>query len=137
MATQRVFKNECSESDGLYSYISAKTDGRMFCSAEPIDRGDFWEVEVSPIGGALSQSDVTFPKDNNLSDADIQKQIDQFERPEFPSAGPAPHVSGWEYGVATDLGNPDAKPVSDEPKSEQEQHNDDLERLLERMKPYR
>src|SRR6267142_1910407 len=104
MAIQQIFKSECPESDGLYAYVSAKTDGRMFCNAEPIDRGDFWEVEVAPTSGAFSKSDATFPKDNNLSDKEIDKQIHQFERPEFKSVGPAPDAASWTPGIATGLG---------------------------------
>jgi len=137
VATLKVFKSECATSDEVHAWISAKTDGYTVCISEPVDRGDYWEFEtcstqVSPPPGNI------FPDNNCSSDTNIERQIHQFdERPEFDSVGPAPDAAFWTPGVATDLGNPDAKPVEEPVAAELKQHNDDLEKLLERMKPYR
>src|SRR5712664_3732483 len=139
---EHVFKSDCPESDGVYSYVSAKSEGRLFCASEPIDKGDYWEVEVATCAEPSSPG-VLFPSDNSLSEAEIQKQMNQFseqlsERPYFDTKGAAPDVVGWQPGVATDLGNYESvvESASDKPKSDLEKHNDELQRMLDRLKPY-
>lgn len=119
----KVFKTNCLTSDDVFLFVSAKSEGRLFCTREPVDKIDFWEVEIAPTNGVSSPAGVSFPKDNNLSSQQIEDQIHQFERSEFKSVGPAPNASGWTWGIATDLGNSEAAeaptgvPNSETPKS--------------------
>jgi hypothetical protein len=128
----RVFKSECATSDELH--------GRYVCVAETIvDKGDYWEFEVLAPGVSSAPHEV-FPVNNCLPESKITEQEHLFERPQFESVGPNPDCEGWQPGKATDLNNPGVKsvvePVPDELIDER-RHNNDLEKLLERMKPYR
>jgi hypothetical protein len=101
MPTYRiVLKSEASTPEAAAEFIRQDTGGVVqYANAWPIiEEEDCWRVPVFSTDGHASMSlphGVVFPKDNRMSDAEIEKQINQFGSGE---------EQGWTPGIATGPG---------------------------------
>jgi len=110
MVHRLVSKSEASTREAAVEFIKQDTSGQVQRAQgfDVIDEGDCWKVPVFSTdghpGGMPLPNGAVFPKDNRMSAADIEKQINQFgrERPEFESKGG--DGPGWELGRATGPG---------------------------------
>jgi hypothetical protein len=104
-----VSKTDAATPEAAAQFILDDTGGSVrHASAWPIiEEADHWRVPVFSTDGRASMPfpvGAVFPTDNRMSDADIEKQINQFgrERLEFESKGC--DGPGWELGRATGRG---------------------------------
>jgi hypothetical protein len=108
MPTYRcVSKSDAATPEAAAEFIRQDTGGVVqYASAWPIlDEEDCWRVPVFSMDGHAAMPfpvGAVFPTDNRMSEAEIEKQISQFERPEFESAGG--DGPGWTWKEATGKG---------------------------------
>jgi hypothetical protein len=103
-----VSKTEAATPDAACEAIRLETGGQVQHAQgfEVVDEGDHWRVPVFSTDRHASMPmlphGAVFPGNNCLSATEIEKQISQFERPEFESKGG--DGPGWELGRATGPG---------------------------------
>jgi hypothetical protein len=106
---RNVSKTDAVTSEAACEVIRQETGGQVQRAQgfDVVDEGDHWRIPVFSTDGRASMPfpvGAVFPTDNRMSDADIEKQINQFgrERPEFASKGG--DGKGWTWGEATGPG---------------------------------
>ena len=97
MVHRLVSKSEASTAEAAIEFIRQDTGGQVQHAQgfEVVDEGDHWRVPVFSLDGHASMPlphGAVFPKDNRMSNADIERQINQF------GGGGA---QGWTPGIAT------------------------------------
>jgi hypothetical protein len=113
MVYRTVSKSEAATPELACALLRQETGGQVQRAQgfDVIDEGDYWRIPVFSTDGRASMPfpvGAVFPNDNRMSNAEIEKQINQFgnselkERREFDSAGG--DGPGWELGRATGPG---------------------------------
>ena len=98
---RNVSKTDATSAEAACEAIRLETGGQVQRAQgfDVIDEGDCWRVPVFSTdghpGGMPLPNGAVFPKDNRMSDAEIEMQIKQFGRGDD---------AGWTLGTATGRG---------------------------------